>query len=339
MFLAGILLLAAALLKWRGVYLVEPGTALGGEGRFSWLLLTGIIAEAAVGLWLISGVGERTGRSVGAAVFMAFAGVNLAHLFIDTRPLSVDDFGRPTFRMSVPFAAWFKTDSDSGTRNWKLAGVVRQAILTSATELRIPERFVAQHANQSVGVLAVSTMEALGVERIKATTSKKWLRAEMERVDGKRWRLHLATTDAAPEGAVEAAVYLHAETAKDDPIPPLRIDVKGQLRTWLRTLPREVDMGVVYAGEDRSVDLQLTTVQSAPFAIQKIEAPKRWQVEMITDHPSKKVFRIRCTAAVGGNVAVEDTLEVVATVVTPSGRKVVSRVSVPMTALLVGKKE
>lgn len=43
-----------------------------------------MIAEAAVGLWLISGVGERTGRAVGVAVFMAFAGINLAH-WIDGR--------------------------------------------------------------------------------------------------------------------------------------------------------------------------------------------------------------------------------------------------------------
>lgn len=260
-------------------------------------------------------------------------------LFIDTRPLSVDDFGRPTFRMSVPLTAWFKTESDSGTRNWKVAGVVRQAILTSTTELRIPERFVAQHANPFLGVLEVSAMETMGAERIKATTSSKWLRADMERLDGQRWRLRLATTDAAPEGKVEEAVYLHAETAKEDSIPPLRIDVKGELRSWLRALPRKVHMGVVYAGEDRSADLQLMTVQSAPFAIQKIVVPDSCRVETIVDEPSKKLLRIRCTAAVEGNVAVEGTLDVVATVDTPSGRKVVCRVSVPVTACLVGKKE
>ncbi len=59
-FLAGILLLAAAALKWRSVYPVEPGDGV----RLSWLAVSGILAEAVTGWWLMSGIGERASRVV-----------------------------------------------------------------------------------------------------------------------------------------------------------------------------------------------------------------------------------------------------------------------------------
>ncbi len=307
------------------------------QDRFPWRVVIRNTSEKATSVKLVSGC---TCMEVQPSEFTLDPGEDReVILLIDTRPRSVGEFGRPTFPTSISLTALLKSGGHSATQRWALTGVVRQAILAPGTDIRIPEQFVSHYSNPFRNVLEVSTMKTMGVRRIRATTSKRWLRAKMERLEGERWQLHLATTAAAPQGAVKAAVYLHAETDQGESIPPLRIDVEGELRTWLRPLPRTVDMGVVYAGEDRTVDLQLTTVQSVPFAIDKITAPKNCQVEAIADHPSKKLFRLRCTAAVEGNVSIEGALDVVAIVETPSGHKVECRVAVPVTAFLVGKKK